>query len=256
MHRAFASRYDESLLATKQDRKLLKKMSTGSGSRRALMVRAQIFFSSLEFYDYALYFEKLVDLCDESLSSPEIMENAERVDFFTPFRRFTMGQLSAIRETKLDEATIATNGSIMPAFLLEGERCDSCGKSRWELGVKELLVCAKCKTTHYCSRECEKADWKRGGHKHFCRSSEREFKVGDHVLSWGPPGVDCVVPTCLFQIKAPASHDPDPENPTHWVVGRPGRDDATFIMHNHLMKRARPSLWREYGLRQLETDHS
>jgi len=246
MHRAFASRYDESLLATKQDRKLLKKMSTGSGSRRALMVRAQIFFSSLEFYDYALYFEKLVDLCDESLSSPEIMENAERVDFFTPFRRFTMGQLSAIRETKLDEATIATNGSIMPAFLLEGERCDSCGKSRWELGVKELLVCAKCKTTHYCSRECEKADWKRGGHKQFCRSPKCDFKVGDHVNCFDPDG------SAAFDLRiiAPAPDDPDPESPTHWVVGG---DDITFIKHKHLIKPTRPSLWREAGLKELAT---
>ncbi|KAI9688608.1 MAG: hypothetical protein M1820_010228 [Bogoriella megaspora] len=42
--------------------------------------------------------------------------------------------------------------------------CASCKKSG--SNVPNLKVCAKCQTTHYCSRECQKVDWK--NHKKVC----------------------------------------------------------------------------------------
>lgn len=45
--------------------------------------------------------------------------------------------------------------------------CGSCGTVE-EPGVK-LNLCARCKTVHYCSRECQAADWKTGGHKALCK---------------------------------------------------------------------------------------
>ncbi|KAH8175800.1 MYND finger domain-containing protein [Sarocladium implicatum] len=41
--------------------------------------------------------------------------------------------------------------------------CASCTKSDTEAGLKR---CAKCQTTYYCSRDCQKADWK--VHKKIC----------------------------------------------------------------------------------------
>ena len=41
--------------------------------------------------------------------------------------------------------------------------CDNCGK------IKDralLSVCSKCRVCHYCSRECQLAEWPR--HKHMC----------------------------------------------------------------------------------------
>ena len=47
----------------------------------------------------------------------------------------------------------------------ENLQCAKCGKTDSEAG-KELKRCAKCQETRYCSRECQKANWK--GHKQVC----------------------------------------------------------------------------------------
>jgi splicing suppressor protein 51 len=39
-------------------------------------------------------------------------------------------------------------------------RCAKCNKTAAERGVANLNVCAKCKTTVYCNRDCQKDDWK------------------------------------------------------------------------------------------------
>lgn len=44
-------------------------------------------------------------------------------------------------------------------------RCNKCAKTKSEHGVN-LKRCAKCKNPHYCSRDCQKADWKT--HKKSC----------------------------------------------------------------------------------------
>ena len=60
-------------------------------------------------------------------------------------------------------------------FLIEGEgprrevdrsACACCGKT----GVPSKNRCARCKRVRYCDRECQKWDWKVGGHKAECGS--------------------------------------------------------------------------------------
>lgn len=45
-------------------------------------------------------------------------------------------------------------------------KCAKCNKTADEAGLATLNRCAKCKTTAYCCRDCQKADWKT--HKKIC----------------------------------------------------------------------------------------
>ncbi|MDR3646021.1 MAG: zinc finger MYND domain-containing protein [Candidatus Babeliales bacterium] len=75
-------------------------------------------------------------------------------------KTFSMGH-------KIDMAIpVINNELISPARLHQILRIkDGCQKCFKELSEKQR--CAKCKTTHYCSRECQAADWKI--HKKFCK---------------------------------------------------------------------------------------
>eukprot|EP01025_Chloroclados_australasicus_P003140 TRINITY_DN10725_c0_g2_i1.p2 TRINITY_DN10725_c0_g2~~TRINITY_DN10725_c0_g2_i1.p2 ORF type:complete len:233 (-),score=6.15 TRINITY_DN10725_c0_g2_i1:206-904(-) len=57
----------------------------------------------------------------------------------------------------------------------ENQRCANCG----ELGA--VKQCSNC-GTHYCNRECQLNDWKRGGHKRICLPQDLP------PLYPGPPG--------------------------------------------------------------------
>ena len=55
--------------------------------------------------------------------------------------------------------------------------CASCGKKNQNSGkkkkkgsaTKKSLTCAGCSSVSYCSKECQKRDWKQGGHKEVCK---------------------------------------------------------------------------------------
>ena len=61
-------------------------------------------------------------------------------------------------------------------------QCASCGKKESELSIP-LKRCAKCQTGRYCSRECQKADWK--NHKKNCgsRSSQNDGAANSRSTS-------------------------------------------------------------------------
>lgn len=51
--------------------------------------------------------------------------------------------------------------------------CRQCGKTQRKMGTKQLMMqCGRCKSTHYCSRDCQVKDWK--AHKPTCKK-----EVGD-----------------------------------------------------------------------------
>ena len=60
-----------------------------------------------------------------------------------------------------------------------GARCEFCGSSEDELEAK-LKRCNNCKEVYYCSRECQKKDWKRG-HRDTC---EGKFETSDQFFNF------------------------------------------------------------------------
>jgi Tfp pilus assembly protein PilF len=56
--------------------------------------------------------------------------------------------------------------------------CGSCGKL-----VGNTLQCSQCKSTCYCSLDCQKAHWKGGGHKHECRPPPVEAAKAESVAA-------------------------------------------------------------------------
>ncbi|KJZ67956.1 hypothetical protein HIM_12655 [Hirsutella minnesotensis 3608] len=63
--------------------------------------------------------------------------------------------------------------------------CNSCKKSPPEVALKR---CAKCSTTPYCSRDCQKADWK--AHKKVCSKqtdATTSFQDGPTMANLSPP---------------------------------------------------------------------
>merc|ERR1712096_150713 len=51
------------------------------------------------------------------------------------------------------------------------EKCANVLCSNIETFIGEFLVCSNCKIAHYCSRKCQKVDWKRR-HKKACKKTK------------------------------------------------------------------------------------
>lgn len=60
-----------------------------------------------------------------------------------------------------------SKGLLRPKGTGSGYHCLECGEE--ETDELKLLRCAQCKTARYCSKECQKANW-RAGHKQLCKS--------------------------------------------------------------------------------------
>ncbi|KAG9230151.1 hypothetical protein BJ875DRAFT_488239 [Amylocarpus encephaloides] len=54
------------------------------------------------------------------------------------------------------------------------QKCTACDKPSTE--DKPLKPCAKCQSVHYCSRDCQKADFKK--HKKVCALKAQEYAKG------------------------------------------------------------------------------
>jgi hypothetical protein len=53
------------------------------------------------------------------------------------------------------------------AGLSKMRTCASCGEQSLE-----QKLCARCKQVSYCSKACQTRDWKEGGHKQRCGTSQ------------------------------------------------------------------------------------
>ncbi|KAJ7186648.1 hypothetical protein C8R46DRAFT_277269 [Mycena filopes] len=63
--------------------------------------------------------------------------------------------------------------------------CDACGRLESSLEKQQLLSCAGCLLAKYCSKECQKQDWR--SHKHRCHLFEADRKLSTvFAKSLGP----------------------------------------------------------------------
>lgn len=86
----------------------------------------------------------------------------------------------------------AATGTTMPS-------CNTCKKSPPE--VPNLKRCAKCWNTSYCSRDCQKADWKT--HKKTCRTQASGSAASAQPVKMSPPkGVDAPVAKPFTRLEA------------------------------------------------------
>lgn len=80
----------------------------------------------------------------------------------------------------------------MKEWLIESEEevkrkaCDAIGCGKVEDTVGALSLCNGCREWWYCGTECQKRDWKEGGHKKVCKETKiaamKEKEVEDLLL--------------------------------------------------------------------------
>jgi hypothetical protein len=58
---------------------------------------------------------------------------------------------------------------------LQSRTCSYCGKVGDET---DLLICSRCQSVQYCSKECQKLHWKKGGHKAVCNQLSADKELG------------------------------------------------------------------------------
>ena len=71
------------------------------------------------------------------------------------------------QDVKDDMLSKATASGVDP----RQKSCAQCGAAEAkDKGRNKLLSCSRCKVTKYCSAECQKEHWKKGGHKKLCKT--------------------------------------------------------------------------------------
>jgi len=63
------------------------------------------------------------------------------------------------------------------------KKCDNCSKHESD-PEKPLKACSKCQSAHYCSRECQKADFKK--HKKVCAEKAQIYAMGADLKMSAP----------------------------------------------------------------------
>jgi len=113
-----------------------------------------------------------------------------------------------------------------------GLKCDHCGKTRDELGVAHLQSCSRCKKAYYCSADCQRKQWREGGHKQHCRLPG-QIMPGDYVLLNGlqaRPELNGIVVQAVRAV---------PEQPGRWETRIPGGERSVSIAQEK-MEQLRP----------------
>ncbi|KAG4079827.1 hypothetical protein HA402_014958 [Bradysia odoriphaga] len=104
--------------------------------------------------------------------------------------------------------------------------CGSCLKTQSQL-ANPLKRCAKCRLQFYCSRECQKSDWK--SHKKTCGSTRAEptstFDAASSTGYQNNPQAICYIPKPFTAL----------DNGT-WLYNRPKKDVYKLLVDTYRMR--------------------
>lgn len=115
------------------------------------------------------------------------------------------------------------------------DKCKTCNKPAAE--GQTLKRCGHCKGILYCSRDCQKADWK--PHKAICASKSQP---GAESNTGSAPGTKRDVPRVTNTSRVSRALEADVEKPFHklyakqWLHGRPEKDVYKLLIDTHRMR--------------------
>lgn len=113
----------------------------------------------------------------------------------------------------------------MSSIPSDSAQCNSCRKTQIQL-PNPLKRCAKCKSQWYCSRECQKSDWKI--HKKLCGDTRVEPESGKNAE-----------PASMFNSSQAICNIPNPftalKNGT-WLHNRPRKDVFKLLVDTYRMR--------------------
>ncbi|KAL5398906.1 hypothetical protein PMIN03_012734 [Paraphaeosphaeria minitans] len=112
----------------------------------------------------------------------------------------------------------------------EEPTCAKCNETAAAKNVADLKLCARCKTTRYCGRDCQKADWKT--HKKACSTYAAEtFRTStEHSSTYSAP-----------RLKDLEVHVPNPFtrlDQGNYLYDRPQTDVYKLLVDSFRMRQA------------------
>jgi MYND finger len=125
----------------------------------------------------------------------------------------------------MQAADPAADAQFHEVVCITGTRCVTCGRSADET---PLHRCATCGFVHYCSRDCQRADWKKRN-KQECRPP-RDFRAGDLVLMDGSKAG-------LGEVNGELLGKDEARGEGHWLVNRWMADEVTVSRHESTFER-------------------
>ncbi|KAI9855040.1 MAG: hypothetical protein M1813_000584 [Trichoglossum hirsutum] len=101
-------------------------------------------------------------------------------------------------------------------------KCANCAKTESELSGINLKRCAKCQTTMYCSRGCQKTDWKK--HKRVCASNAASAASpsGSTSAEQPPKGLSVVIDKPFHRLETQS-----------WLHDRPEQDVYKLLIDTY-----------------------
>ena len=97
-----------------------------------------------------------------------------------------------------DELTFSTY-LVQSRYRLPGTSCEQCGIKE-EAGDKpKFRRCGKCRTTLYCSKDCQATDWV-AGHRELCKSKVEAEKMGIFMATTGTSNPKRLVPSVMLDL--------------------------------------------------------
>ncbi len=136
----------------------------------------ELFYSKCVLYKYdSLVCDDNPDRCSElrvvrKFSDDEVAAVASKIRFYGPktMRRKIREEEKRIRERAAMRGPMPPNVVVIdprPSLVMWTVDCAHC---HTPMEKKDAKKCSACRSVYYCGVECQRAHWKRGGHKQVC----------------------------------------------------------------------------------------